>query len=538
MTDEYNETTSETRTEDDQMVETEAQPSDPAEQEGRQTPAVESGGKKRWTRIQSLKLAGVILAVLLAVSMIFFAVYRSIVKPPELRPPEAEVQSPSESPAQEEEEAFDGIKPYVTGARKQDYYTFLLVGRDVAGGGLTDTIMLAAYDVPNQDLNVMSIPRDTMVNASWDVKKINSVYNIAGGGEAGMESLKGYVSDLIGFEPDFTITIEWEAVGELVDAIGGVWFEIPFNMYYRDSYQDLFINQPEGYRLLDGEDAMQVVRWRKNNSGVSSGVNESDITRTQIAQDFLAATIKQCLQIQNVTKVKELANIFTEYVDTELTVGELVWFAEQALVGGLSAEDMYLCTMPYEGAYVYSRTVGNLQSYVVPDSDELIQTVNQYFNPYLELVSLENLDHMRANSDGSVSSSTGIVRDTQATYPTSHWTPPEPEPTQTEEPEPTNTVPDEPPVQTDALPGETEPAETTPPPGDDLPMESGQPPEESAPTDTAAQPTPSEVPPQESKTPPSSETSFEEGGSEPLEFQPSEEAVLTPPGNAGPEANE
>ena len=283
---------------------------------------------------------------------------------------------------------------------------------------------------------------------------------------------------------------------------------------------------------------MQVVRWRKNNSGVSSGVNESDITRTQIAQDFLAATIKQCLQIQNVTKVKELANIFTEYVDTELTVGELVWFAEQALVGGLSAEDMYLCTMPYEGAYVYSRTVGNLQSYVVPDSDELIQTVNQYFNPYLELVSLENLDHMRANSDGSVSSSTGIVRDTQATYPTSHWTPPEPEPTQTEEPEPTNTVPDEPPVQTDALPGETEPAETTPPPGDDLPMESGQPPEESAPTDTAAQPTPSEVPPQESKTPPSSETSFEEGGSEPLEFQPSEEAVLTPPGNAGPEANE
>lgn len=143
--------------------------------------------------------------------------------------------------------------------------------------------------------------------------------------------------------PDFTVTVEWEAVGELVDAIGGVWFDVPFNMYYRDEYQDLFINQPKGYRLLSGDDAMQVVRWRQNNSGVSSGVSESDITRTQIAQDFLTAVVRQCLQIQNVTKIKELANIFTEYVDTELTVGELLWFAEQALVGGLSAPTICTC---------------------------------------------------------------------------------------------------------------------------------------------------------------------------------------------------
>lgn len=520
MTDEYNETTSETRTEDDQMVETEAQPSDPAEQEGRQTPAVESGGKKRWTRIQSLKLAGVILAVLLAVSMIFFAVYRSIVKPPELRPPEAEVQSPSESPAQEEEEAFDGIKPYVTGARKQDYYTFLLVGRDVAGGGLTDTIMLAAYDVPNQDLNVMSIPRDTMVNASWDVKKINSVYNIAGGGEAGMESLKGYVSDLIGFEPDFTITIEWEAVGELVDAIGGVWFEIPFNMYYRDSYQDLFINQPKGYRLLDGEDAMEVIRWRKNNSGVSTGSSEtdgSDLARTRVQQDFIAAVIKQCLQLKNVTKINEIASVFTEYVDTELTVGNLVWFAEQALLGGFSTENMYACTMPNTAKNAYSRSYHAYLSYVVPNASELIEIVNQHFNPYQSNVTLANLDIMSVNADGSVSSSTGTVKDSQAAKPVVK----EPE---TTEPVDENEIE---PVEPEETPTASMPEETPTPDVTPVPTPGGDEPGSPPPDESQGQPSdvPTDQPEEPSATP--SETA-------PVESIPVQSApVDLPPAESG-----
>ena len=77
----------------------------------------------------------------------------------------------------------EGIRPKVDGARKsQDFYTVLILGRDTGGGGNTDTMLLASYDVTNQKAAVMSIPRDTMVNVSWDVKKINSVYNSWGGG--------------------------------------------------------------------------------------------------------------------------------------------------------------------------------------------------------------------------------------------------------------------------------------------------------------------------------------------------------------------
>ena len=70
----------------------------------------------------------------------------------------------------------DGVQPRVSGERKsKDYYTVLILGRDTGGGGNTDTMLLASYDITNQKATVMSIPRDTMVNVPWDIKRINSV---------------------------------------------------------------------------------------------------------------------------------------------------------------------------------------------------------------------------------------------------------------------------------------------------------------------------------------------------------------------------
>ena len=65
----------------------------------------------------------------------------------------------------------EGLRPHSGGERKsEDYYTVLILGRDTGGGGNTDTMLLASYDVTNQKATVMSIPRDTMVNVAWDMK--------------------------------------------------------------------------------------------------------------------------------------------------------------------------------------------------------------------------------------------------------------------------------------------------------------------------------------------------------------------------------
>lgn len=426
-------------------------------------------------------LAG--LGVVAAVVLVLLAFYRSWASRPKL--PDSPAPAPTENvspqptgttdPADREDPedpedlgALEGEKPYVTGDRKDDFYTFLIVGRDTAGGGNTDTIMLAAYDVPNQQAALMSIPRDTMVNASWDMKKINTVYNVNENSKpgSGTDAVKRYVAGLTGFEPDFTVVVEWEAVGEIVEAIGGVYFEVPFFMHYADEPQGLHIVQFPGYRLLTGDDAMQIVRWRHNNEGVEDppGMDGSDLGRTKIQQDFIAAVLRQCLQIKNVTKLSQLAEIFTQRVETELTGGNLMWFAEQALLGGFSTEeDLYTCTMPIAGAYdVYCRTLRTTQNFVTPKARELLRVVNEHFNPYQTDVELGNLDIMSVNADGTIASSSGTVRDKKANEAILAWlAPPEPPPGESSEPpQPTDPAEEPPEEPTPSPPEETEPTPT------------------------------------------------------------------------------
>ncbi|MBR2894166.1 MAG: LCP family protein, partial [Oscillospiraceae bacterium] len=126
-------------------------------------------------------------------------------------------------PGQDEDElypddGYGGDMPELSGARKEGVYTFLLVGTD-KGDGNTDTIMVASYDTVKQTVNVMSIPRDTMINESWDIKKINSVYSRTG---SSIDALSNRVKKLIGFKPDFYVKVDLSMFVELVDLVGGV----------------------------------------------------------------------------------------------------------------------------------------------------------------------------------------------------------------------------------------------------------------------------------------------------------------------------
>lgn len=385
---------------------------------------------KTRTRSEKIRLIVILtLVILLAVLISVFAAYRFWARPPEIpsvKPAlQAEQQAGNEIAAENETENEDESKDQeefviegveTMGDRKKDFYTFLIVGRDTGGGGNTDTILLAAYDITNQKLNVMSIPRDTMVNIPYDIKRINAVYNYSGGGDKGIQALYKEVSQLVGFVPDYKIVMEWNAIGELVEAIDGVWFDVPRNMDYDDSTQDLHIHVKAGYQLLNGEDAMGVLRWRMNND--DTGYETGDIGRIETQQAFLKAVIAQCLQVENVSKIREFAQVFSNNVQTDLSLGNLVWFAEQAAFGGLSMENVNFITMPGNYfAQAWSRVHQNMQSYVLADAEELLAAVNEGFNPYLEDRKQQGLDIMSVHADGSISSSTGTVEDDKAAQP-------------------------------------------------------------------------------------------------------------------------
>ena len=236
-------------------------------------------------------------AAVLAVALAGVLAWQSLFVRPDLNTGKTEPQE-TEEPTDPVEEIDwgEGTRPRSDGERKsQDYYTVLILGRDTGGGGNTDTMLLASYDVTNQKATVMSIPRDTMVNVSWDIKRINSVYNYYGGGDRGIQYLYKEIAQLVGFEPDYQVVVEWDAVGQIVDAMGGVWFDVPRNMNYDDPYQDLHIHQEKGYRLLTGDDAMQVLRYRHDND-MRYGYPDGDLGRIKTQQAFLTAMVDQLSQ--------------------------------------------------------------------------------------------------------------------------------------------------------------------------------------------------------------------------------------------------
>ena len=358
--------------------------------------------RARLTRKQKWMVAGgVVLALVLLVTVAYSALF--------VRP---DLKNKGEADEREEEMDYgDGVRPVSDGERKsEDFYTVLILGRDTGGGGNTDTMLLASYDVTNQKATVMSIPRDTMVNVGWDVKKINSVYNNNGGGEKGIRALYKEISQLVGFEPDYQVVVEWEAVGEIVDAIGGVYFDVPRDMDYEDPYQDLSIHISKGYQKLNGEQAMGVVRFRDGKNGYANG----DIGRIETQQAFLKAVIEQMLQVKNVTKINEFAKVFQKNVTTDLSFQNILWFAQKAIFGGLSVENVNFVTMPYKGVSAWSRYYHQKLSYVVPVADELLELVNNELSPFTQVFTLSDLDIMYVNADGSIGSTTGHVEDSQA----------------------------------------------------------------------------------------------------------------------------
>src|SRR5699024_3342105 len=181
--------------------------------EGRKLDAFRAGCG-RFFRSRKGKVITTVVCCLLAFVVGGTIALRGWIKPPEI--PTAPVEPEETVPEQPEEPAeptddelypddgYTGDMPTVSGERKEGDYTFLLVGTDM-GDGCTDTIMVATYDTKDQNVSSMSIPRDTRINASWDIKKINSVYSRY---SDGIGALKSQSSRLVGFTPDFYVKVE------------------------------------------------------------------------------------------------------------------------------------------------------------------------------------------------------------------------------------------------------------------------------------------------------------------------------------------
>ena len=187
--------------------------------------------------------------------------------------------------------------------------------------GMSDTIIVASYNPKTQKASMLSIPRDTYVtNGNYKYSAQNKINSLYSAGEAPERTLEA-VNSITGLNIKYYLIIDTDALIKLVDLIGGVNFDVPIDMNYDDSSQDLHIHLNKGYQRLSGEQAEQVVRFRHNNNGSSYSYEygNEDYGRMRTQRSMIIAIAKQTLKLKNIKEIKNIINIMKEDIKTNLS---------------------------------------------------------------------------------------------------------------------------------------------------------------------------------------------------------------------------
>lgn len=207
-------------------------------------------------------------------------------------------------------------------------WTFLLAGIDYRGNdylyGLADVVRLARVDFTTMTINMVALPRDMVVNApdglfkEENPIKINQGYLLGSPGwtgstesGSGANSLAQVIQYNFGVTPDHYAVVNFNAVRNFIDGIGGVEIDLPESVYDPDPSLGFF---PSGVQTLDGERALDLMRIRTNYSDDFRVGNQSLIMK---------AIIRKFLLPENIVKFPDLVSDFYESFLTDLSIEQI-----------------------------------------------------------------------------------------------------------------------------------------------------------------------------------------------------------------------
>jgi len=291
---------------------------------------------KKLVLLKALKIAALMLVVTIAGTMTYsYLTVKNLERKMQLEPREAkEVEKVT-------------IEP-----KKEDPWYILLVGidrRPERKVGRADTIMLLRVDPNSKTAHLLSIPRDSRVNIpGHGLDKINHSFAY-GGAPLLISTVESYT----GLDMNYYFQVDFEMFKEMVDAIGGVDFEV--DQSWRGS------NIRHGFHRRDGEEALLLLSLRNYPDG--------DFTRIKHQQQFLSAAMKQ--MAGSYIKGPELASIVAVHSKTNMDIGKMVSLGKAFVPSGANLQ---MATLPGK--------MGSLNgiSYVFPDEkakNELVEVMKK-----------------------------------------------------------------------------------------------------------------------------------------------------------------
>ncbi|MCX7922328.1 MAG: LCP family protein [Clostridia bacterium] len=229
----------------------------------------------------------------------------------------------------------------------------------------SDVILLLNFSPEKERLNILSIARDTRVRVGGKSAKINALVGM--GGE--ILAIKK-IEELTGLQVNYYVTLNFKGFRKMIDTLDGVEVNIPFDMDYDDSEQNLHIHLRKGRQVLNGQKAEQLVRYRKGNKA-GEGYTDGDLGRIKMQQQFIKELIDQKIRIRYITKIYDVFYILKEYMKTNIELGDINYYLRD--IRNLSYEKVAAFTLPGEARYV------NHLWFFIPDKEKTTELLDKYF---------------------------------------------------------------------------------------------------------------------------------------------------------------
>ncbi|WP_053956382.1 M56 family metallopeptidase/LCP family protein [Inediibacterium massiliense] len=245
-------------------------------------------------------------------------------------------------------------KPLEIESVTENQTNILLIGVDGGEQMRADTLMLLSLNKTNNNLAVLSIPRDTLITSD---KQDNKISTLMTDGDA--QKITDAVTNNLEIPVNYYVRIDYEGFRNIIDILGGVEFNVPVDMLYDDPAQNLHISLEKGLQILDGEKAEQLVRYR-------AGYPKGDITRVRMQQNFITKLIKQKFDTKYLTEISGLSNELSKNVVTNYPSVKI-------------AEDLKALN---------KININDIETFILPGTTELRQTTSYFVVNYTELKNL------------------------------------------------------------------------------------------------------------------------------------------------------
>ncbi len=257
-------------------------------------------------------------------------------------------------------------------------FTILLMGVDsekeeIKGSSFNgDSLILITFNPKTLNATILSIPRDTYTSIScFAGQRKNKITHAAWYGETCMMKT---IENMFDIKIDYYIKINFKGVVNIVDALGGIDVDVPYNFCESNSNRELGNNMiyvRKGFQTLNGEQALALARnrhpWKQYCSSEWTNYNSNDFVRGQNQQLVIQAMLNKIKTINSVDSFYTMLNSISISMETNMSTETILSFyniAKDILIKNTSETTDLSTLIGFERLYLsgYDQTIVDYDS--------------------------------------------------------------------------------------------------------------------------------------------------------------------------------